>query len=289
MKKKNRIIKIILSVILIAAIIVSAVMYFVDIIVNNTPPMQNLFKALIAIFICGGALVKVFVKKGRRSLAFYESQYYKDIGTAFANAPLYRKKLLCAIRLYNEDNLGKALKYLGHLKQISKTRDDLYAVGLFTGLVFTDMGYAQDAIIVYNALINMNITSTTIYGNLGSLYSGMGNYDDAIACSRLAIQNDENNPAPYNNLARLYFDTYDFENAKNYALKALKINHKFHQSATLLAIIYSLENDKENFEKYSHISIAGGENPLRLQNIIKHYQSKSLQQDTPDDADIENE
>ena len=287
--KRNKIVRIILAAILVCLIILSAVFYAVDIIANNTPPTKNLFKALAAIFICAGSLARLFVKKGRRSLEYYESQYSNEIGNAFANAPFYRKKLLCAIRLYNEDNMAKALKYLGQLKQVSKERDDLYAVGLFTALVFTDMGCVEDAIVVYNALIKMDITSTTIYGNLGSIYSGMGNYNYAIACSRLAIQNDENNPAPYNNLAKLYFDTYDFENAKEYALKALKINHKFTSSATLLAVIYSLENDKENFEKYSHIAISSGENPARLQRIIERYQTKIAEENPEDPTEYEDE
>ena len=247
--KKAKIIKIILTVILIALIAASLAFYFVDIIVNKTPPTTNLFKALAVVFLCCGSLVRLCVVKGRRSLAYYESQYFDHIGNAFANYPSHKQKLLRAVRLYNEDKLGDALKYLSDLKPLCKERDDLYAVGLFTGLVFTDMGYKEDAIYVYQALLNMNIASSTIYGNLGSLYSGMGNYNDAIATLRLSIQNDEKNPAPYNNLAQLYFDTYDFENAKEYALKALQINHKFRPSASLLAIIYSLEDDKENAKK----------------------------------------
>ena len=149
---KNKNVKIILAVILVALIIGSIVFYVLDIILNSTPPTKNLYKVLLAIFICGGSLIRLFVKKARRSLAYYESQYHEHIENAFANSPFYRRKLLCAIRLYNENNLGKALKYLGQLKQVSKERDDLYAVGLFTGLVFTDMEYHKDAIIVYNKL-----------------------------------------------------------------------------------------------------------------------------------------
>ena len=286
---KNKIIKIILAVILIALIAASLAFYVMDIILNDTPPTQNLFKALIAVFICTGTLIRLFVRKGRRSLAYYESQYYEHIKNAFANSLFYRKKLLCAIRLYNENNLGKALKYLEQLKQVAKERDDLYAVGLFTALVFTDMGYEQNAIVVYKALLNMNITSTTVYGNLGIIYSGLGNYDDAIVYSRLAIQNNENNPAPYNNLAKVYFDKYDFENAKEYALKALKINHKFRPSASLLALIYSLENDEENAEKYFHIALSCGEDPAKLQTAIKRYKAQKSQENIPDDSDIEDE
>jgi len=101
---------------------------------------------------------------------------------------------------------------------------------------------------------------------------------------RLAIQNDEKNPAPYNNLAKLYFDTYDFENAKRYALKALEVNHKFRPSATLLAIIYSLEEDKENAEKYSHIALSSGETPERLKRAIEHYKAEKIQNTTMSDS-----
>lgn len=286
---KNHITKIILIVISILLMIASMGFYVVDIILNNTPPTENLFTALATIFIFASALIRLLTKKGRRSLAFYESQYNEHIACAFANSPFYKKKLLCAIRLYNEDNFNKALKYLLELKAVCKEREDLYAVGLFTGIVLTDMGLKKDAEIVYNTLIDMNITSSTIYGNLGSVYSDMGNYDDAIATLRLAIQNDEKNPAPYNNLAKLYFDTYDFENAKCYALQALHINHKVRQSASLLAIIYSLENDKENAEKYFHMAVSSGENPSRLQQAIKHYQAEAPQDNNSSDLDSDSE
>lgn len=284
--KKNKIARIIVIVILIALIAASLILYLVDIILNNTPPTKNLLKTLVPIFICIGSLVRLFVRQGRRNLAYYESCYYEDIGNAFASSPFYRKKLLSAIRIYNENKFGKALKLLGELKKVSETRDDLYAVGLFTGLVLTDMGFENDAVAVYNALINMNITSATVYGNLGSIYSGMGKYDDAIAAMRLAIQNDEKNPASYNNLANLYFDTYDLENAKKYALKALEINHKFRPSASLLAIIYSCEKDKENAEKYFHIAISAGQDPEKLQRAIKLYQSKPTEDTKADDEDF---
>lgn len=280
---KNKIARLIITAILVALIIASLAFYIVDVIVNKTPPTQNLFKALAATFICCGTLVKLYVKKGRRPLGYYESQYYEQIKNAFSYSPFYRKKLLCATRLYNEDNFGKALKYLSDLKQVCKTRDDLYAVGLFTALVLTDMGWENDAVVVYTSLIDMNITSSTIYGNLGNIYCHMGKHDDAIASLRLAIQNDDKNPAAYHNLARLYFDTYDFENAKEYALKALEINHKFRQSASLLAIVYSIENDKENAERYFHVALASGEDPSRLQQAIKRYQSKATDGDYIDE------
>lgn len=274
--KKTNVIKIILIVILVALMIASVGFYVADLIINNTPPTKNIFKALTAVFICCASLVRLLSGK-RRSLAFYESVYQAHIKDAFADRPFYKKKLLCAIRLYNEDRYDKAIKYLLDLKTVSQTRDDIYAVGLITGLTLTEMECYNDAIHVYNFLIEKNITSSTVYGNLGNIHLTLGNHQDAISYIQLAIQNNENNPAPYNNLAKLYFDTFDFENAKIYAQKALQINHKMYQASTLLAIIYTMEGDKANAEKYSHMAISGGRSAAELKEIIAYYTTAEQQ------------
>ena len=275
--KKPNIIKIILVVILVALMIVSVGFFVADLIINNTPPTKNLFKALTVIFTCGISLIRLLSNKGRKNLAFYENAYQEHIKDAFADRPFYKKKLLCAIRLYNEDKYDKAIKYLLKLKTVSQTRDDFYAVGLMTGLTLTDMKCYSDAIHVYSSLIEMNMTSSTVYGNLGNIYLTLGNRQDAISYIRLAIQNDEKNPAPYNNLAKLYFETFDFENAKIYAQKALQINHKMYQASTMLAVIYTKEGDKANAEKYSHMAIASGRDPVELKEIIAYYMTAEQQ------------
>ena len=64
---------------------------------------------------------------------------------------------------------------------------------------------------------------------------------------------------------------------------ALDVNHKFRQSATLLAIIFSLENDSVNAQKYSHIALSSGEDPDRLKKAIEHYKASMSQKDTDDE------
>ncbi len=271
--KKQKLIRIILTVVLIALLAFGVGLYVVEITTKGVDPIKNLPKLLSIVAVCIVGILRLYLGGGarRRGLGYYERQYEEYLKNAFSEHPMHRKKLLCAVRLYNEDKYRKAIKYLTELQSCCDHTDDYYAVGLFLGLVLTDMGNESAAVEVYNSLLRMGITSTTIYGNLGSLHSSLGNYDDAIACMHLSIQNDEKNPAPYNNLAKLYFDTYDFENAKTYAMKALEINHKMRQSATLLAIIHTLEGDAENAKKYSHIALASGESPERLQATIARY------------------
>ena len=284
---KNKVLSIVIAVLLVVGTLGLFIFYLSDVIVNNTPITKNLFRMLAAVCVCIGGLIRLFYSKGsgrRSNLSFYEKEYRKFIRDAFDYSPILKNKLLGAIRLYNEDKFNKALKYLGDLKLQCKTDDDIYAVNLFIALVLGDMGLKNEAIKVYNELVSMNLATTTIYGNLGSLHSGLGNYDDANRNLRLSIQHDENNPAPYQNLAKLYFDTRDFESSKRYALAALKINHKFRQSATLLVIVYSIEGDTENAEKYSHISIASGENPTDLKNSIEYFMSLASNKKDSSDA-----
>ena len=270
---KERIISIIIITLLILLIVFAIGFYIYDIAANGSSPTENLFKMLAAVFVCLGGLGRFCMPRlaSKHGLVFYEVQYAEHIKEAFKHTPSDRRRLLTAVKLYNENKFARSIRILGELKGRCKARDDIYATGLFLGLCLTDMGLSEEAVRVYNQMIDNGAISTTVYGNLGSLYSGLGRYDDAIASLRLSIQNDEKNPAPYNNLAKLYFDTYDFENAKKYAKLALEINHKFRQSATLLAIVYTLEGDMENAEKYTHIAVSSGETPGRLKAAIEYY------------------
>lgn len=267
---KNKVIRIVIAVALVALTAVAVGLYVYGVAVNNEPPTKNLFRMLAMVCVCISGLIKIKNGGRRQSLKFYEIHFKEQIKDAFKDSFL-RNKLLCAIRLYNENKLRKALKYLTELKPECKSNDDIYAVNLFLALTLTDCGLREEAVKVYMELVDLGITTTTVYGNLGSLHSALGNFNDAVTYSRLSIQNDEKNPAPYNNLAKLYFDNFDFENAKRYAHQALEINHKFRQSASLLAIIYSLEEDKENAEKYTHVAIASGETPERMKEALEYY------------------
>ena len=275
--RQSNVIKIILVIILIVLIIATLGFYYADLINNNTPITKNLFRTLAIVFGGLASIIRLWPKKARKKLSPYESAYQKHIKDAFADRPFYRKKLLRAIRLYNEEKYDKAIKYLSELKSVCRTRDDVYAVGLFTGLVLTEAECDNEAIYEYKSLIEMGVTSSTIYGNLGNIYLKQGNRQDAISYIRLSIQNDNDNPAPYNNLAKLYFETSDFENAKFYAEKALQINHKMYQASTLLAIIYTMEGDKANAEKYSHMAIASGRSAAELNKVIAHYVAEKQQ------------
>jgi|GEM_PF-1191626 len=284
---KSNVIRIVVTVILILLIVASIAFFVADILIAGTPPTENLFKMLAAVFICIGSLVRLYARGGSRggSLEFYASQYKDILGDAFADSSLDRSRLLHAVKLYNQDDYGRALKILRDMTGRCKTRDDLYAVKLFLALTLTDMGLVREAEETYRQLIAEGLATSTVYGNLGHLYSALGRHDDAVANLRLAIQNDPKNPYPYQNLAKLCFDSFDLEGAKEYAHAALEVDQKFRLSASLLALVYSIEEDEENAEKYRHISISCGEDPVKLDKAIARYRSDFAEREEQTDDD----
>ncbi len=253
-------------------IVVILAFYLGDIIVNSTSPKEHLFEMLSSLVICLGSVIKlVTADRTRKSLAFYETQYADILENSFKNAYWNRRKLLCAVRLYNEDRYKKALKYLHELQPRCQYRADEEGVGMFLALTYTDMACYEEAAQIYSKMIAGGICSSRIYSNLGHVYSKMGQYEDAIANMHLALQNDKRNAFAYQNLAALYFETYDFEKAIQYAKEALTINCKFRQAASLLAVIYSLQENQEEAKKYAHIAISAGENPIDIKMAIERY------------------
>ena len=284
---KSNVLRIVITVILVLLIVASVGFFVADIMIAGTPPTENLFKMLAAVFICIGSLVRLYARGGARggSLEFYASQYKDILGDAFADSPADRVKLLRAVKLYNLEDYGRASKILLDMMSLCKTKDDIYAVRLFLALTFTDMGLVNEAENEYRQLIDAGLATSMLYSNLGHLYSALGRQDDAVANLLLAIQNDSSNPYPYQNLAKLYFDSFDFEKAKEYAHSALAVDQKFRLSASLLALIYSLEEDKVNAEKYRHISISCGEDPVKLDKAIAHYKSTFAESEEQTDDD----
>ena len=248
-------------------------LYIYDIAVNNVEPTKNLFRCCSTVCICIAAFIRTFHVQRRNSIEFYEQQYHEILQYAFTDQPFWRKKLLCAVRLYNEDNCPKALKYLKDMKTKARTNEDHYAVDLFAALCFTDIGAYDQAVRIYRHLITNGNANSRIFSNLGQVQMRLGEYENALQNYELALDYDRNNAFAYNNIAQACFQMYEFKKSIPYALKALEINPKMHQASALLAIIYTLAADQENAEKYFHIAISSGRDPQELKEAIEYYRS----------------
>ncbi len=253
-------------------IIIAVIGFYVyDLVANNSKPTDHLFRTISIVCLCLASLIRTF-GQDRKPLQYYDREYaeFKD---AFADQPLWRNKLLCAIRLYNEDNFNKALKYLFDLKDRCRKSEDVYAVYLFAALCFTDMQLYEQAERLYQQLIYARIVDSRIFSNLGHVQEKMGKHELALANYEHALEYDSKNPMAYNNIAQAHFANHELEKAIPYAQKALEINPKTHQASTLLAIIYSLQGNKAEAEKYAHIAISSGRDPQELKEAVAYYRS----------------
>lgn len=269
--KRIKILRLIVILLLIAVI----GLYAYEVAVLKKDPTENLMRMVVIIAGLIITLLRLKTSRPRRSLDYYEAQYQKELRNAFSDSVLDRKKLLCAVRLYNEDNFRKAAKYLVQLQPKCRIPDDYYAVGVFLALIYTDLHLCEQAVMMYHHLIGMNLASTTVYGNLGYVYSMMGDDEKTLSCYSRALEMDPKNAYAQHNIAKFYFDKHDFENAAENAKKALELDSKMRPSASLLAIIYALEENKEEAEKYFHLAITCGEKPDDLKNAIETFRKAS--------------
>lgn len=270
MNKKN--IRIIVISIVFILFLLSVGFYLYDVLYNHTPYQDNLFKLILIVATLGCGLLKL--KGSRRaSLDFYEKSYQKELGSAFNHSPALRKKLVGATRFYDESKFDKALKSLILLTKESQSENDIVPVLLFTALCYTDMGLNEYAIKTYYGLLEYSPKNTQVHSNLGVLYLQEGNFEMALSHYSKAIECDETNYSAYNNRANCYFRMQDFDNAILDAKKALELKNNGVEAATLLTIIYALNGDVENKEKYYLLANTAGRPAEELDRVIEHFLS----------------
>jgi len=269
MKKAPRYILTAVVVLLMLAIVG---LYLYEVLVLKKPYTENLLRCIVIFFGGIGTLVKLWNGQGRRrSLSFYEKAYRQELGKAFQNKPSLRKKLLCAYRLYNEDNYRKALKYLYQLLKAAESREDTCAVLLLIALCYTDTNVPQEAIKAYEKLLQVDLYHAQSHSNLGLLYVKVGEFEKARQHYDSAVRYDSKNYYAYANRANYYFRIGEYENALPDAARALEIKNNGVEAASLLTIIYALQGDEENKKKYYHIAIASGKRPEDLNAAIEYY------------------
>ncbi len=259
-----------LVVVLVLLIVVSVGIYAYDVAVNGTPYNKNLFKVAILVVSFVASIVRI-LKGGnaRKPLNFYEKSYPTELAGVFVRDEKSRKKLLEAIRFYNENKFQKAISLLDGLKSKRPAKKDLSAVLLFTALCYTDWGLPEEAVKVYNELLLNDEKNTTALSNLGILYSKDNKYYEALECFEKAIDINPDNHFAYNNMAQMYYREGEYEGAVECSLAALDICPGFRQSAALLAIIYGGYGYDKEYAKYYKIAVDGGEDPDVIERLAE--------------------
>lgn len=268
---KKNVIKIVINCVICIGIIAVVGLYIYSIAVQSVPVTDNLFRTLAIVFTLTGILIRVNFTSGRKSLGFYENVYREELGQAFINDKVNRKKLLCALRLYNENNLKKAVKYLFDILPKASAERDAVVVLFFIALCYTDAGLTENAMEAYHKVLQYDRTNAQALSNLGLLYVKAGEWENAIQYFDKSIEYKPNNYYAYVNKASCYFRQADYNNAIINAEKALEIKRNGKEALSLLTIIYSLKSDAENKNKYFRIAVNNGYSADELNDAIEFY------------------
>lgn len=270
----------IIRVICVLLILAAVGLYVYGIVVNGDGPTDNLLRSVIIALSGVSALMKTFPK--RRPLTTYANAFAKELGSAFAEDPKKRERLLEAVRLFDEDKNSAALKLLAELKLDARTRDEIYAVGLFTALCQKDLGLNAAAIATYEDTAARGAESSQLYSNLGILY-GETEPDKAFSAYMKAIKLDPQNAMPHNNVAALMLRLGEYDGAGEAAANALEINPNQHQAWTTLAIVSAIQGDAERSEKCVRKAVECGQEEEALRRAITHYMNIA-EQDAAEEA-----
>lgn len=257
----------VIAVLLIAAAIG---LYAYGVLVNGEKPTDNLLRTVVIGLSGVSALMKTFLK--RRPLSQYASGFAKELGNAFADDTRKREKLLEAVRLFDEDKNRAALKALEELKLEVRTKDEIYAVGIFTALCQEGLGLKEAAIATYEDIAAKGAARSQLYSNLGILY-GEVDPDKAFAASMNAIKLDPENPLPHSNVANLMLRLGEYDGAAQAAAEAVKLNPSQYQAWTVLAIVAAIQGDEDRREKCVSKAVACGQNEAAMRGAIAHYKS----------------
>ena len=266
-------------------IVASIGIYVYDIVANGTPCTKNLFKVAIVVVSFGASIAKLLAGGSSRTpLSFYEKHYTKELDGVFVRDPKSRKKLLEAIRLFNENKHSKAIASFEKLKALRPSRRDLGVVCLFSALCYESWGLTDEAIREYDQALANDPQNTTVLSNLGILYTQKSDFVKAEDCYKKAIEANPNNHFAINNLAQLYYREGEYEGAVEYSLNALKICPNFKPSASLLAVIYGGYGYEKEYAKYLKIAIQEGADKETIEMLAKAV-SESIDegQTLPDD------
>ena len=109
-------------------------------------------------------------------------------------------------------------------------------------------GKIEEALKIYNFLIQNKIYDPRVLNNLGSLYSQLKQFDKAILLFYESIKRFPNSLEAYTNLANILVAKGRSNNAKNILNKAIELNPKYLRSYSILAGILVGEGDLKKAE-----------------------------------------
>jgi tetratricopeptide (TPR) repeat protein len=170
-----------------------------------------------------------------------------------------------SISYYKIGEFKLALEHMKKAESLTSDKEDLMQVYNWLGLIYSGMGYLDDAILYYNRSLSLARSlgdrrgQATVLNNIAGIYRDKGELDKALGYfeESLRLQTDEKEKATiYNNMAVIYREKDDYQKAVEYFQKAIEIRerHGDYHGASIsklnLGGTYIEMRDYEKAEKY---------------------------------------
>lgn len=269
---KTKIIRAVI-IIVILAIEIFCIGYFIYETFIMKKGFMETYRCLLPAVAFGVYFARLFTanRTKQKSLGFYENFYLNDIGDAFKDSVSDRKKLLIALRLYNQDDAKKSINMLKKLLKKCKTDEEFKVVFLFIARNYDDQGLYNMALAYYKKILEIDSTDKSANNNIGTIYMAVKNYDKAIEYFNNAVRFSPDYVCGYNNLSSVYVRIGEFDKAIEYAQRALAIDPNYLLSIKNLAVCYGVVNDTENMEMYIKKAVDLGADKEQIEKAIDYY------------------
>lgn len=198
-----------------------------------------------------------------------EAAYQNEMGDAFHDNPKAYEQLMKGMEMYNRDNLAKADKILTKLLAQCQTPQEFSVVNFFRALCMSESELHEEAIEIYQELLEYDTDNTIAWSNLGVEYLELGKKKEAQQAFEQALTYGSRNAAAYSNLAVLYLRTGENEKASDHALQALEIDSNQMEAMSVAAAAFQMMGDQRNAEKYKKMYIANGGEQQELEEMLE--------------------
>ncbi len=170
-----------------------------------------------------------------------------------------------AMSYYEIGELKLALEHMKKAESLASDKRSLMHVYNWLGLIYSGMGYLDDAILYYNRSLSLARSlgdrrgQALVLNNMANIYEKKDELDKALSYYEESLRlktNEKEKAITYSNIAVIYGNKSDYQKAVEYFQKAIEISERYgdyHEASIIklnLGVIYTKMKDYEKAEKY---------------------------------------
>lgn len=248
---KNKIVKLITTIAIIALDIVVVVLFMLDLRNEQNIKSTTLARGLVLIISSIMLLFKMYandIRNIKHKPRVYREQYARYINGAFTTDKKQEKQFMRGLDLFNNGRYYEAIDLLKSLLNQVHNSKDVFATSFFIGVFYRRVDNNEEAIKYYEKALGI-FENSGVASNLGVCYQALGNFEGALNAYRMAIRLDPDNANAYSNLAQLCLNESEYMIALEYAEKAMVLDCNHSVARKTAAICHALLGDVDEYKR----------------------------------------